>query len=230
MFSISINTSAWALLALASLPLASTQHNGWPQPYAQRNPTTFGSYSAADWPPSNVGGPLIPQTPDAELRAMLAEVDPVRIQTIVKTLADFGTRHTLSSQTDPKRGIGAARDWIAAQMNAIAATSNGNMAVTVPSYVQGIAARISFPVRISNIVARINGTSDPNRVYVVTGCARCYPLMQSLRYHFSTAELPLTIAGCSHYDSRRIDIMDYTGDAPGADDDATGVAGEFVFA
>lgn len=174
MFLTSITISAWAILPLVFLPLASSQHGGWEEPYGQWKHNMFGGYSAANWPPSNVGGPLIPQTPDAELRAMLAEVDPVRMRNIVQTLANFGTRHTLSSQTDPKRGIGAARDWIAAQMNAIAASSNGNMAVTVPSYIQPIGPRISFPVRISNVVARINGTSDPNRVYVVTGCACSY--------------------------------------------------------
>jgi hypothetical protein len=129
---------------------------------------------------------------------MLAEIDPERIKTIVTTLANFGTRHTLSNQTDPVRGIGAARDWIYKEMSAIAAKSSGNMDVEIQSYIQGIDSRIYFPVKISNVVARINGTSDPNRAYVVTG----------------------------HYDSRRIDITDYTGDAPGADDDATGVAGK----
>jgi hypothetical protein len=129
---------------------------------------------------------------------MLAEIDQERIKTIVTTLANFGTRHTLSNQTDPVRGIGAARDWIYKEMSAFAAKSDGNMDVEIQSYIQGIDDRIYFPVKISNVVARINGTSDPNRAYVVTG----------------------------HYDSRRIDIADYTGDAPGADDDATGIAGK----
>jgi hypothetical protein len=129
---------------------------------------------------------------------MLAEVDPERIKTIVTTLANFGTRHTLSNQTDPVRGIGAARDWIYKEMSAFAANSSGNMDVEIQSYTQGVGERIYFPVKISNVVARINGTTDPNRAYVVTG----------------------------HYDSRRIGITDYTGDAPGADDDATGVAGK----
>ena len=127
---------------------------------------------------------------------MIAQVSPQRIQNIVTTLVSFGTRHTLSNQTDPKRGIGAARDWIYKGMQTF---TNTSMSVEIQSYIQPVDSRISFPVRISNIVARINGTSDPNRMYVVTG----------------------------HYDSRRIDIMDYTGDAPGADDDATGVAGKY---
>ena len=158
----------------------------------------WGSCASASWPQSTVGQTLQPQTPDAELQAMIAQVSPQRIQNIVTTLVGFGTRHTLSNQTDPKRGIGAARDWIYKEMKSF---SNASMSVEIQSYIQPVASRISFPVRISNIVARINGTSDPNRIYVVTG----------------------------HYDSRRIDIMDYTGDAPGADDDATGVAGRHLF-
>src|SRR4051794_24810351 len=58
------------------------------------------------------GRPARPQSPDRELRRLLAEVDRHRIEATVRRLAAFGTRHTLSSQTDPVRGIGAARDWI----------------------------------------------------------------------------------------------------------------------
>ena len=158
----------------------------------------WGASASTSWPLTNIGSPIIPQAPSAELQAMLAEVDPERIKTIVTTLANFGTRHTLSNQTDPVRGIGAARDWIYKEMSAFAANSSGNMDVEIQSYTQGIGERIYFPVKISNVIARINGTTDPNRAYVVTG----------------------------HYDSRRIDITDYTNDAPGADDDATGVAGK----
>ncbi|WP_139981389.1 M28 family metallopeptidase [Nocardioides litoris] len=146
--------------------------------------------------PDGPGRPLRPQAPDAELRAMLREVDPHRIRAVVERLAAFGTRHTLSSQTDPERGIGAARDWIAAQMRTYAARSGGRMTVTVPSYVQQPASRIPVPTVISNVVARIEGSTDPDRVYVVSG----------------------------HYDSRATDVMDAESDAPGADDDASGVA------
>lgn len=157
---------------------------------------TWASCMDSSWPQSNIGQPLVPQTPDAELEEMLAEVDQERVKAIVTTLANFGTRHTLSTQNSTTRGIGAARDWIYKEMQALAEPSDGDMDVYLNSYIQPVADRISFPVNISNVVAQINGTDDPNRVHIVTG----------------------------HYDSRRIDIMDYTGDAPGADDDATGVA------
>lgn len=146
--------------------------------------------------PDGPGRALRPQPADAELRAILHEVDPRRIRATVERLAAFGTRHTLSSQTDPERGIGAARDWIAAQMRGYAARSGGRMSVTVPSYVQQPADRIPVATTISNVVARLEGSSDPGRVYVVSG----------------------------HYDSRATDVMDATSDAPGADDDASGVA------
>ncbi|KAF2768903.1 peptidase M28 [Teratosphaeria nubilosa] len=152
---------------------------------------------SASWPPTNyIGKPLVSQAPDAELQEMLSEVSVERVQSIVTTLTNFGTRHTLSQQNSSTRGIGAARDRIYKEMLDLAAPSNGSMDVYFNSYIQGVASRISFPVNITNVVAQINGTDDPNRAYVVTG----------------------------HYDSRRIDIMDYTNDAPGSDDDATGVA------
>ena len=180
------------------LPLALTQ--SWLSlPGSNYNPPQPWGYSAsASWPQVNLGQQIIPQTPDAELQDMLAEADPERIKRIITTLANFGTRHTLSNQTNPTRGIGAARDWIYREMSSFANSSSSKLSVEIQSYIQGVGERIYFPVRISNVVARINGTSDANRTYVVTG----------------------------HYDSRRLDIRDYTGDAPGADDDASGVAGE----
>ncbi|KAA2261109.1 M20/M25/M40 family metallo-hydrolase [Solihabitans fulvus] len=142
------------------------------------------------------GGPVRPQQPDQELRAILRELDERRIEAIVRQLASFGTRHTASSQTDPNRGIGAARDWLFGQFQQIAATSGGRMTVELQTYVQPPADRIPVPTTITNVVATLRGATDPTRVYVVSG----------------------------HYDSRCTDVLDFTSDAPGADDDATGVA------
>ncbi|WP_199513473.1 M20/M25/M40 family metallo-hydrolase [Nucisporomicrobium flavum] len=136
------------------------------------------------------------QHPDHELRSLLREIDPHRIGATVARLAAFGTRHTLSSQDDPERGIGAARDWIHEQFRRYAAESGGRMTVELQSYIQPPASRIPEPTRITNVVATLHGEGDPGRVYVVTG----------------------------HYDSRASDVMDATSDAPGADDDASGVA------
>ncbi|KAL8654511.1 MAG: hypothetical protein Q9210_001456 [Variospora velana] len=154
------------------------------------------SCPAASWPPASIGSLLTPQAPDAELQDILSEVDPERIEAIITKLVSFGTRHTLSNQTDPTRGIGAARNWIEEQMRSFAAVSNGQMEVTVPSYIQGVADRVLFPVRISDVVATLKGSVDPGRYYVVSG----------------------------HYDTRCSDPNDFVSDAPGADDDASGVA------
>jgi hypothetical protein len=143
-----------------------------------------------------VGPPPLAQSPDAELRAMLREVDPARIEATIRRLVAFGTRHTLSSQTDPQRGIGAARDWLFDQYQQVAATSDGRMTVEKQSYVQQPGVRIPTPTTITNIVATLHGSSGTARTYVVSG----------------------------HYDSRVTDVMNFTDDAPGADDDASGVA------
>jgi hypothetical protein len=143
-----------------------------------------------------VGPPPLAQSPDPELRAMLREVDPARIEATIRRLVAFGTRHTLSSQTDPQRGIGAARDWLYDQYQQVAATSGGHMTVEKQSYVQQPGVRIPTPTTITNIVATLHGSSGTARTYVVSG----------------------------HYDSRITDVMNFTDDAPGADDDASGVA------
>src|SRR5579859_5859382 len=113
--------------------------------------------------------PLHRQPPDRALRALLRRVDPDRIQATVQRLTEFGTRHTLSSQTDPVRGIGAATDWVIAQMQAIAATSNGAMTVQRQSFVQPPASRIPVPTTITNCIATLQGVASPERCYVVTG-------------------------------------------------------------
>jgi hypothetical protein len=134
---------------------------------------------------------------DPGLRAMLREVDPDRIQATLLRLTQFGTRHTASSQTDPARGIGAATAWVVQQMQAIAATSSGRMTVQQQTFVQQpVAGRILVPTTITNVIATLQGTASPERFYVVTG----------------------------HLDSRVTDVLDSTSDAPGADDDASGVA------
>lgn len=136
------------------------------------------------------------QDPDSALKVLLREIDPHRIGATVTRLAAFGTRHTLSAQDDPERGIGAARDWIHQRLLEHAAPSDGRMTVELQSYTQEPTPRIPQPTTITNVVATLRGTDDPGRVYVVT----------------------------AHYDSRASDVLDATSDAPGADDDASGVA------
>lgn len=99
---------------------------------------------------------------------MLNEIDPVRIEAIIEKLVSFGTRHTQSTQTDPVRGIGAARDWLLGQYQDFAKASNGSMTVELQSYIQPVSSRITTPTNISNIVATLKGSSDPDRIIVVS--------------------------------------------------------------
>jgi Zn-dependent M28 family amino/carboxypeptidase len=111
-------------------------------------------------------------------------------------LAGFGTRHTASSQTDPNRGIGAAVNYVTGLMQEFAATSGGRMTVQQQTFVQPASSTLAVPTSITNVIATLQGTASPERFYVVTG----------------------------HLDSRCTNILDSTSDAPGADDDASGVA------
>src|SRR6516165_11891276 len=134
---------------------------------------------------------------DPDLRALIRQIDPNRIQATIEQLVQFGTRHTASSQTDPVRGIGAATAWVNQQMQAIAATSGGNMTVQQQTFVQSVVpGRIPVPTTITNVIATLKGTASPERFYVITG----------------------------HLDSRVTDVLNFTSDAPGADDDGSGVA------
>src|SRR5215831_3260646 len=67
------------------------------------------------------------QNPDPDLRHLIHQIDPARIQATIQKLVSFGTRHTASSQTDPARGIGAATAWVFGQMQGFAAASGGKM-------------------------------------------------------------------------------------------------------
>ncbi|HEX4814070.1 MAG TPA: M28 family metallopeptidase [Nonomuraea sp.] len=135
---------------------------------------------------------------DREIDRMVQQVDARNVGRIIAKLASFGTRHTLSSQDDPVRGIGAARDWIHDELTRIAATSGGRMTVEKQSFVQPVSPRVPEPTVITNVVATLRGSQDASagRTYVVSG----------------------------HYDSRCSDVMDAACDAPGANDDASGVA------
>ncbi len=129
---------------------------------------------------------------------ILSTIDAKHIERTVNTLVSFGTRNTLSAQDDPKRGIGASRDWLYSEFQKIAATSDGRMTVELQTFEQqpGRFARIAKATKLTNVVATLRGTKSPDRVYVVSG----------------------------HYDSMCSSPTDAECDAPGANDDASGVA------
>jgi Peptidase family M28 len=127
---------------------------------------------------------------------MLHQIDAHHVEKTVRALVSFGTRNTLSSQDAPKRGIGAARDWLYQQFQDIAKTSGGRMTVELQSFDQQPGNRIPSTTKLTNIVATLRGTESPDRIYVVSG----------------------------HYDSMCSSPTDGQCDAPGADDDASGVA------
>jgi hypothetical protein len=159
--------------------------------HSHRQQHTFPDTS--QWPIATVGKPLQQQLPDGDLQKILSQISQVNIEATVRKLASFGTRHTLSSQTDPNRGIGAARTWLTGKFEEAAAASEGRMSVTWNSFIKypGDNERIIFPVNITSVVATLEGTEDADRVYVTGG----------------------------HYDSRNSNPIDYQGDAPGAVDE-----------
>src|SRR5918993_2986411 len=129
---------------------------------------------------------------------IVREIDARNIEASIRKLVSFGTRNTLSEQNDPKRGIGAARDWLYAEFLKAAELSNGRMTVEKQSYEQAKTQRIPEPTVITNVVATLKGSQpeSSDRIYVVSG----------------------------HYDSMCNSPTDAKCDAPGANDDASGTA------
>jgi acetylornithine deacetylase/succinyl-diaminopimelate desuccinylase-like protein len=136
-----------------------------------------------------------PPSPDARLKAIVAPVSAARLKATVEKLVSFGTRHTLSSQTDPKRGIGAALEWSRSEFQRYSAACGKCLTIVDPSETF-TGARIPTPTRVRDMVAIQRGTERPNDVVIIQG----------------------------HIDSRVTDVMNFTADAPGANDDGSGVA------
>lgn len=137
-----------------------------------------------------------PSDADARLRAIGTAPSAARIEADVRTLVGFGTRHTLSDQTSKTRGIGAATRWIKAEFERISKDCGGCLEVIeVADTVTG--ERLPDPTVVTSVLAIQRGTSDPDRVVMMSG----------------------------DIDSRVTDVMNFTDDAPGANDNASGMAG-----
>ncbi|TRZ55113.1 MAG: M20/M25/M40 family metallo-hydrolase [Rhodocyclaceae bacterium] len=133
-----------------------------------------------------------------QIENVVAGILPQRIEARIRKLAAFHTRHTLSETNSEDRGIGAARRWIKAELEQCGRETGGRLAVSFDSFTQPPSRRIPQAVEITNVVAVLPGTQAGarERHYVVSG----------------------------HYDSRATDVMDARSYAPGANDDASGVA------
>jgi Peptidase family M28 len=142
------------------------------------------------------------EKPNAEIVKMLKEVSAKRIETDIRKLVSFGTRNTLSEQDNPTRGIGAARDWLFDEFNKISKDCGGCLDVQKQTFLQPKANRIPEPTNLTNVFAILKGTTNPERVYVVSG----------------------------HYDSMCTSPTDAKCDAPGANDDASGTAASLELA
>ena len=116
-----------------------------------------------------------------------------RLRADIDTLVGFGTRHTLSEQDNPVRGIGAAVDWGLAEFGRISNSCNNCLTIVAPERIEE-GNRLPRPTRIRNAVAIQRGTERPDEVVIVQG----------------------------HIDSRGTDVMDWQSDAPGANDDGSG--------
>lgn len=135
---------------------------------------------------------------DDEVKKYVSQVNEDSLKSYIGKLVSFETRHTLSSIDDPKKGIGAARNWVIRKFNDYAKNSDGRMEVYLQQEdIQPDGKRVDKIVNLGNAVAFLKGT-DPNdkRIFLIGG----------------------------HLDSRVTDVMNRTSAAPGANDDGSGVS------
>lgn len=141
--------------------------------------------------------PVFASEIDTRLHALQGAVSAERIEADIETLVGFGTRHTLSETESETRGIGAARRWVKAEFERISADCGGCLDVMyISDFVEG-EPRIPEKTEVVSVVAVQHGRLDPDRMAVMSG----------------------------DIDSRVSDPLDGTSDSPGANDNASGLAG-----
>lgn len=140
-----------------------------------------------------------PPAVNSAVEAMVDSVEADRIEEDIRTMVGFETRHTLSDTTSDERGVGAARRWLKAEFERISDDCGGCLEVQFQKTLVDASEtrRIPSDTEVYNVMAIQRGTEHPNRYFLMGG----------------------------HLDSRVSDIMDSTSAAPGANDDASGVAG-----
>ena len=154
---------------------------------AQRDP--------AEPPQAKPAPKLLPRPTGAISRH---EVDEMGMRNLIEHLVACGTRNSLSSWTDPKRGVGCGRDQIVARLNEIAQRSGGRLQEVVDKFEATSARTSNKPTHMENVYGILPGRD---------------PLLSKIIFIVS-----------GHFDSRASDVMAPNLDAPGADDDASGVA------
>ena len=135
---------------------------------------------------------------DPVIEQLVSEVNADSLKSHINKLVSFGTRHTLSTTTEPKRGIGAARNWVLSRFQEFAKQSEGRMTAKIDSWVlKPDGKRVDKDQDMGNVMGILKGT-DPNddRIFLVSG----------------------------HIDSRVSNVMNRESDAPGANDDGSGTA------
>ena len=135
---------------------------------------------------------------DPIIESMISEINSDSLKVHIQKLVSFGTRSTLSTTTDSKKGIGAARAWVLGRFQEIAKQSDGRMSAKIDSWTQKAdTKRVDTDIQMGNVIATLKG-SDPtdDRIFLVSG----------------------------HIDSRVSNVMNRTDDAPGANDDGSGTA------
>ena len=143
---------------------------------------------------ASAGLPAVPREHPA-LHALVDAPSQVELRMTITRLIGFGTRHTMSDTKSDSRGIGAARRWVKSRFEAISKDCGGCIEVITPSQMF-TGKRLPTSTEVMDVVAIKRGRTDAQRVIVMTG----------------------------HLDSRVTDVMNATSDAPGANDDASGVA------
>ena len=135
---------------------------------------------------------------DPEIEQMVQEISSDSLKAYIEKMVSFGTRSTLSTTTDPIKGIGAAREWVVRKFQEFAKGSGGRMTAFVDTVtLQPDGRRVDVATRLGNAMAVLKGTdAGDDRIYVISG----------------------------HLDSRVTDVMNRTAEAPGANDDGSGVA------
>ena len=135
---------------------------------------------------------------DPAIATMVAAVSSDSLRAYIQTLVNFGTRNTLSTQTDKLRGIGAARNWVLAKFNSFAKQSGGRLTAFIDTTTLAPdKRRIDEPTLLGNVMATLQGTdATDKRIFVISG----------------------------HLDNMRTSVLDRIGDAPGANDDGSGTA------